>query len=172
VRLPAETPSAEPRATLSGRAVQAGKPNPTILAKAKAGDPAAQTALGNAYEFGQGASQYYEGAVLRYRQEADQGNADAGAVWADLEALGNNVPLDHAQAAMWYRKAADQGYALAQFNLGLLYDWGHGVPQDKAQAAEWFRKSANQGYAPAQLDLGEAYNLNYAHTSASPGGAD
>jgi TPR repeat protein len=132
--------------------------DPTLLAKAEAGDAIAQRKLGYAFDLGQGCSQSYALAALWYRKAADQGDAKAQYDLGLLCDKGEGVPQDYAQASTWFRKAAEQGNSAAQFYLGSLYDGGHGVTQDPGLAAMWYRKAADQGQASAQYALGRLYD--------------
>ncbi len=131
--------------------------NPSMLAKARAGDAYAQWYLGFHYMQGKGVPQDYAQAAVWYRRSADQGNANAQSLLGRLYHQGQGVPQDDAQAAIWWRKAAEQGQMFAQGSLGRAYERGRGVPQDYAQAAEWYRKAANQGDPIAQSYLGLLY---------------
>jgi TPR repeat protein len=131
--------------------------DPTLLAKANAGNADAQFNLGAHYANGQGVMQDYAQAAVWYQKAGDQGNASAQYNLALLYEDGRGLQQDYAQAAIWYRKAAEQGFASAQCNLGLLYAHGRGVQQDHTQAAAWYRKAAEQGNAVAQFDLGALY---------------
>lgn len=106
--------------------------DPTLLVKAKAGDPASQYQVGWHYEH-------------------------PDAIWGGGYTESGSSQHDYAQAAFWYRKAAEQGYAAAQYDLGDLYFFGHGVPVDYVQGVTWFRKAAEQGYPAAQTDLAHFY---------------
>src|SRR5580692_12536910 len=75
--------------------------DPALLARANAGDAAAQLQAGNAYIQG-------DGAARESTQLAD----------------------DYRQAAEWYRKAAVLGIAAAQIHLADLYRDGRGVERD------------------------------------------
>ncbi len=103
-----------------------------VLAKANAGDAAAQIQMG------------------------DQSRAAAAAVAHDPDLAADNYKA----AAAWYRKAADQGSLTAQLRLAELYrDGGMGFPRDMSQAAEWYRKAAEQGEVGAQATLGLLYSI-------------
>ena len=92
-----------------------------VLAKANAGDAAAQYQVGWYYEH-------------------------PNAIWGNGYTESGSSPHDYVQAAFWYRKAAEQGNADAQYDLGDSYLFGHGVPVDYAQGIMWLRKAAEQGY--------------------------
>jgi TPR repeat protein len=110
------------------------------LEKANAGDPSAQTEIGNIYLAGD-ADIVYTGSGF------------------DLDFT---VPPDHKKAAEWFLKAANQGYAVAQTYLGLIYQYGgDGVPQDYQKAIEWYLKAANQRDSMAQSYLGSMYRFGH-----------
>ena len=106
------------------------------------GYAAAQSALGNMYDNGQGVPQDYVEAVLWYRRAADQEHAAAQYILGFMYDRGRGVPQDDVEAARLYRLAADQGDADAQANLGVMYEFGRGVPQDDVVAHMWFDLSA------------------------------
>jgi len=126
--------------------------DPDLLAKANAGDAAAQVQLGdNSRAAGdavihnlQQAAEYYKQAIAWYRKAADQGSI-AGQM--HLAALyrdgGKGFSRDMSQAAEWYRKAAEQGDATAQASLGVLYSIGQGVPHNDAEAYYWLDLAAS-----------------------------
>ncbi len=120
-------------------AAQAPSPVPTasvsidaaLLAKANAGDPAAQVAVGEQYA--------KAGATEHYRTVAAQ---------------------DYQQAASWYLKSANQKSVDGELHLAALYrDGGNGFDRDMQQAAAWYLKAANQGDVPAQGTLGVLYSM-------------
>jgi len=126
--------------------------DPDLLAKANAGDVAAQVQMGDNFRaFGEAvphnprlSSEYYNQAIAWYRKAADQGSI-AGQM--HLAALyrdgGKGFARDMAQAAEWYRKAAEQGDVTAQASLGVLYSIGQGVPHDDMEAYFWLDLAAS-----------------------------
>jgi hypothetical protein len=142
--------------------------DPALLAKATAGDVAAEVQAGDAYSAGNGSPRDarqraadYAQAAAWYRKAADQGNIAAQIHLAELYRDGRGVPRDMEQAVAWYRKAADKGDAGAQGSLGLLYSVGMGVPQDYIEAYYWLCLAAaipgpNQAkYATNRQSVGE-----------------
>ncbi len=118
---------------------------PALLAKANAGDAAAQVAVGEYYaaaaydlHSAELAGEEYKMAAEWYLKAAGKGDL-AGEL--HLAALyrdgGKGFPRDMAQAAGWYRRAAEQGDVSAQATLGLLYSIGQGVGQDFVEAFYW-----------------------------------
>jgi hypothetical protein len=131
--------------------------DPSLLAKAKAGDAASQSAVAHAYLKGEGVPQDYAQAALWYGKAAKQGDAEAQYDLGLLYYKGQGVQQDQSQAVLWFRKAADQGDAKAQFALGWHYQHYWGAGQDHAQSAVWYHKAADQGFAKAQFELGKMY---------------
>jgi len=90
-----------------------------------------------------------EGTVNKYRQAAEQGDADAQYNLGRAYEKGLGVDSDVKEAVKWYLKAAEQGHAQAQFEIGLSYYIGLGVEENKDEAMKWFNKSAQQGCSDA-----------------------
>jgi TPR repeat protein len=132
--------------------------DPTLMAKARAGNPDAEFRVGAQYELGAKVAQDPAQAAAWYRKAADQGFAQAEHSLGVLYEFGNGVPADYTTAAQWYRKAAEQGFAPAQFSLGLCYVHGKGVPQDFQKALEWYGKAAQQKNSDALLNLAFLYH--------------
>jgi hypothetical protein len=122
-----------------------------LLAKANAGDPAAQVEVGESYARAATAThdkaqvaEDYKQAQAWYRKAADQkslaGELHLAALYRDG---GIGFPRDMAQAAAWYRKAADQGDPDSQATLGILYSMGQGVQQSDVEAYFWLDLAAS-----------------------------
>jgi hypothetical protein len=120
-------------------AAQTPSVDPGVLAKANAGQPAAQVQAGESCA----AQHDLQQAAMWYKKAADQNNV-AGEI--HLAALyrdgGKGFSRDMAQAAAWYRKAADQGDPGAQGTLGMLYTLGQGVPRSDVEAYYWLDLAA------------------------------
>ncbi|MGD0910855.1 MAG: tetratricopeptide repeat protein [Terracidiphilus sp.] len=130
-------------AVLPALGQEAGSPpaiDPAVLAKANAGDAAAQVQAGESCS----SAHDYKQAVEWYAKAADQGNIKAELDLASLyrDGRGKLFARDPAQAAAWYHKAADQGDAGAQGTLGMLYTLGQGVPQSDVEAYYWLDLAA------------------------------
>ena len=83
-----------------------------LLAKAKAGDPAAQASVGTIYALGRpGTYRDTREAAKWFTKAAEQGNADAQFSLAGLYELGRGGPKDMSTAVKWYGLAAKQGIA-------------------------------------------------------------
>ncbi|MGA3335073.1 MAG: tetratricopeptide repeat protein [Terracidiphilus sp.] len=120
-----------PFLALAQTAEQAPGIDPALLARANAGDAAAQV-------------------------QAGERCARAAAVEQNRE----QAAKDMEQAAAWYRKAAEQNNLAGELHLAALYrDGGKGFERDMAQAAGWYRKAAEQGDADAQATLGVLYSM-------------
>lgn len=124
--------------------------DPALLAKANAGDAAAQVAVGERYAAYAAEQRNVEHAGEGYRQAAEwyRRASDNAYIVAEahLAALyrdgGKGFPRDMAQAAAWYRRAAEQGDVTAQGMLGVLYSIGQGVPHDDVEAYFWLDLAA------------------------------
>jgi TPR repeat protein len=140
---------------------QTAEIDPALVAKANAGDPAAQVQVGESYAAGKGVEQDLKQAAEWYRKAAGKGDV-AGEL--HLAALyrdgGKGLPRDMAQAAAWYRKAAEQGDVGAQGTVGLLYSLGQGLPQSDVEAYFWLDLAASakgpmqQQYAQNRQTIG------------------
>lgn len=137
---------------------QAAGLDPALLAKATAGDAAAEVQVGEAYARAAANEQDraqiaedWKQAVEWYRKAADQNNVSGELRLAALyrDGAGKYLPRDMTQAATWYRKAADQGDAAAQGTLGMLYTLGQGVPRNDVEAYFWLDLAA-QAPGPSQ----------------------
>ena len=129
----------------------------TYLARAKAGDSAAQYDVGVFYARGDGLVQDYASAASWFHAAAAQGNVAAQYNLGVLYGQGLGVTRDKAAALNWYRSAADQNHPAAQFNLALAYAAGSGIKQDFATAARWYQRAAEQGLVPAMVNLAILY---------------
>jgi TPR repeat protein len=132
--------------------------DPALLAKANAGDAAAEYQVAIQYQKGDVVPRDFVQAAGWYRKAADQGYALAqyklGLLYQQKE---SGIMKDDVQAATWLRKAADQGNAPAQAALGLCFSQGNGVAQDDAQAVAWFQKAAAQNNPDAIVGLALMY---------------
>jgi hypothetical protein len=126
-------------------------PDSAVLAKANAGDAAAQVQMGDASRTAGDAlaqtpklaSVPYKMAAEWYRKAAEQGLVTGQMRLAELYRDGKGVARDMAQAAEWYHKAAEQGDVAAQGILGVLYSFGQGVAQNYVEAYYWLDLAAS-----------------------------
>ena len=129
-----------------------------VIAKATAGDPVAQDALGVSYAMGnRDVPRNYEAALKWFRKSAAQGYTESQMHLGAMYEMGRGVTKDLDEARKWYLLAAKQGNTHAQTKLGITCELGRGVAQDFAEAAKWYRLAAEQGYAEAQYKLGRLY---------------
>jgi len=112
-----------------------------LMPKAQAGDPIAQTYVGEIYEKGLGLSAPdYTQAVVWYRKAAQQGHGPAQVDLGSLYERGLGVPKDMPQALQWYRLAS-----------GLTEDRLIFESTLKAQQAEFRREIALRNQVAAGL---------------------
>ena len=132
--------------------------DPSLLAKANAGELGAQVQLGDAYFRGKGVRRDYARAAIWYRKAADQGDADSQYMLGGLYHLGEGVQQDDAQAFAWSMKAAEQGQKEAAFFISTCYRDGQGVAKDDVKGMVWLRKAAEQGVPGSQFVLASFYH--------------
>jgi hypothetical protein len=114
-----------------------------VLARANAGEAAAQIAVGEAYAAAPGKAQDCKLAATWYQKAVVQSGLSAALHLAALYRDGcKSLPRDMAQAAEWYRKAAELGDVNAQGTLGTLYFMGQGVAQNYVEAYFWLDLAA------------------------------
>ncbi len=114
-----------------------------LLAKANAGDAAAQVTVGECYGDGKGVARDLKRAAEWYQKAADKGDIGGELHLAALyRDGGKGFPRDMAQAAAWYLKAADQGDVGAQGTMGTLCSMGQGVEQSYVEAYYWLDLAA------------------------------
>jgi hypothetical protein len=134
----------------SAAIAQTSDVNPAVLARAGAGDPAAQVSAGENYAKAAGAAQDPEIATENWNKAAEwyskaaaQSNVAAEIHLAECYSYGRGVERDKVKAAEWYRKAAEQGDPGAQGTLAMLYTMGQGVTPDDEEAYFWFDLAAS-----------------------------
>src|SRR5262249_8006425 len=94
-------------------------------------------------------------AVMRYRQAADQGVAEAQYRLAAMIERGRGTARDQTEALKFYKASAEQGYALAQQRLGEADLGGKGGPQDIRQAYLWLTLATKQNIRAAERERNE-----------------
>ncbi|WP_213544493.1 tetratricopeptide repeat protein [Vannielia litorea] len=123
---------------------------------AKAGDAAAQNALGNAYHYGRGRPVDAAAAIAWYERSVAQGNPLAMLNLAQLFRWGmEGQGPDHPRALALFRQATEAGLAYAHGPLGQMHELGLGTPVDYARAAAHY--AAAEGNTEALVDLGSLY---------------
>jgi len=91
-----------------------------FLMAARDGHAAAQVALAQLFEYGQGVAKNYREAIVWLKKAADQGNVAALFHLGRLYETGRGVPRDFAAAAVWYGKAVAAGHPTARRELSRL----------------------------------------------------
>ncbi len=124
------------------------------LPRAKTGDAAAQTLIGEIYAKGLGVPENLASAATWYRLASNNGDPLATFELAVLYQQGQGVPEDRKQAAELFKTAADAGNMMAKYNLGLLYVEGVYVEPSLTKAAALIGEAANAGIAEARYDYG------------------
>jgi localization factor PodJL len=142
-------PSAGPLTALA--APPAVGPNKNLLAKAEAGDSAAQFDLAVHYAEGGAGSRNYQLAARWYEKAAQQGLAVAEYRLGSLYEKGLGVGMDMQRAKDLYQRAAEKGNTHAMHNLGVLAAEG-GKP-NYTSAALWFGKAAEYGIRDSQYNF-------------------
>jgi TonB family protein len=115
----------------------------------------------SAYERGEFAT-----ALAQFRTLAEQGSAEAAFQLGLMNANGEGVTQNHAEAVRWYRKAAGKGNADAQRSLGMCFATGQGVEKDVLQAAVWLNLASSQQDPLAQR-LRQKLDVELTPTQAS-----
>jgi hypothetical protein len=94
---------------------------------ARAGNPAAQLAVGNIYARGLGVPKNLATAFKLFEAAAAQDLPGAQVELGILYATGQGVVKDYGGALKWFRRAAEAGDGIAQYMLGHHYASGLGV---------------------------------------------
>jgi len=88
---------------------------------------------------------------------AEQGDAAAQTLIAELLTRGLGVAADQETAAKWYAKAAQNGVPAAQFQYALMQADGKFVPKDTAGSLKLMKAAADAGNTLAQFNLAQMY---------------
>lgn len=115
------------------------------VAKADAGDLAAQVELGGRYSKGEGVAKDEKEATKWYLKAGEQGNLEAQLFLGGIYIRGKSLPKNSTESAKWYLKAAEQGNAVAQCQIARMHMAGAGVEKDDGQAYTWANLAAAQG---------------------------
>ena len=117
----------------------------SIQKAAETGDPEAEFALAQAYDYGKDIAPDDQAAFSWYRKSAEQGFAPAQNALGLMYREGRGVEQSKEKAVDWYRKAAKQKFAKAMFNLGTAYYNGDGVAINDIAAYAWFLLAQQYG---------------------------
>lgn len=81
---------------------------------------------------------------------AEQGDAEAQCLIANMYHLGLGKTRSVSEAIKWYVRSASQGYGLASNNLaGIFMAGDDGVAVDRESANKWYCKAREQGFLHA-----------------------
>ena len=153
-------PSSAPGVTVTfDPTVIAARDFAQVRTQAEKGDAAAQFALGNRYDWGQGTPNDPAQAMKWYRKAADQGYAPAEFFLGLSLGMGKDGPVDRSGSIKWIFKAAEQDYAPAEFYLWTAYLFGFDVPYDLPKAVLWLRAAAEHGYSNSRTILAYRYEI-------------
>jgi hypothetical protein len=125
------------------------------LARAQAGEAAAQRVVGDLTLKGAGTEPSAAEAVGWLRKAADQGDVTAKIILAGIYLQNQAEPRDEYEPIALLLEAAEQGDADAQYNLGVCFQQGACVPRDPAKAEELYRQAANRHQSRAPLALAD-----------------
>ena len=130
-----------------------------LTERAAAGDAAAQYALADRHETGEGIAQDFAAALRLFGAAAEQGHAAAqwrlGTILSPMgKAESYGIAPDSLAALRWLEAAAGQNHADAMTLVAYAYEFGLGTAVNPAVAARWWRRLAEQGDADALHRLG------------------
>ncbi|MBU1316688.1 MAG: sel1 repeat family protein [Alphaproteobacteria bacterium] len=94
----------------------------------------------------------YVTALAKALPRAEEGDAAAQTLMAEMMSKGLGVKRDPKAAAFWYGQAAEGGDPAAMFQYALLLMSGRNVERDKDKADEFMRKAAEAGNSSAQFN--------------------
>lgn len=132
-----------------GLKADAGKAVRWLRQAAHAGNPYAESLLGNLYAEGRGVPADPSRAVHWWRAAAEAGNPQAEYRLGKAYLDGFGVKHDDRAAMDWLEKAADHGSADAQYLIGKMYHEGYVVAQDRQLARDWLSRAAASGHTSA-----------------------
>jgi hypothetical protein len=112
--------------------------------RAKAGDTAAEYAMGLRFADGAGLPQDYTAAMKWFQKaaESDDPAAQLKLVFGYIQGIG--LPRDAHQAVMWLKRAANNENTWAQRALSNLYLTGVNVPKDYVRAYTWAKIASEE----------------------------
>ena len=124
------------------------------LPRAEAGDPAAQTLIGELYNTGRGVSRDRDAAQEWFRLAAERGDPEAQFAYASnlMRGLRRGEPRPR-EAREYMERAAKAGHARAQFNLAQIIVDDRPSFAGFRQAKPFYEAAAEQGLPDAQYAL-------------------
>ncbi len=97
----------------------------------------------------------YVQALDKALNRAQNGDASAQTLVAEMMVRGLGIARDEKTAAFWYQQAAQGGDPVAMFKFALILMEGKFVTRDKAKADDYMRRAAEAGNASAQFNWGQ-----------------
>ena len=128
---------------------------PRLLARARAGDVAAQTELGGSLYFARPARKRQ--AMFWWQKAARADDTKAQYFLARCYDQGIGVRRDSWKARAWWERAAALGCVPALRELGVACAEGKGGPRDRARAKRLYGRAAAAGDEQAMCALGKVY---------------
>lgn len=125
-----------------------------LLAAAEAGDPAAQLAIAERFENGDGVVQNYARAAQWYDRAAETGNREAANRLGRLYHAGLGVSRDLPRAIALLERAAESGKADHLYDLALVIEAAQTDEAALTRAATLYRRAAEAGHLDAAVSLG------------------
>lgn len=97
----------------------------------------------------------YVQALDKALTRAQNGDASAQTLVAEMMSRGLGIARDDKTATFWYEQAAKGGDPVAMFKYALILMEGKHVKRDKVQADDYMRRAAEAGNASAQFNWGQ-----------------
>ena len=127
------------------------------LPRAKLGDPAAQTLIGELYDKGLGIKRDRQEATQWYKFAADNGSREAQFSYALKLLEGKFVTRDTDGARELLKKSADLGHSVAQFNYAQILIDERPTSRGLEIALGYYAKAAEKGVADAYFAMAQIY---------------
>ncbi len=131
------------------------------LPRARLGDPAAQTLIGELYDKGLGIKRDKKEATLWFKLAAEAGSSNAQFAYAMKLLEGKYIAKDKAMAHDLLKRSADAGHAFAQFNYGQIVIDERPTKRGYEIALGYFEKAAASGVAEANFSTAQIYATGY-----------
>ena len=122
-----------------------GDPSTELIAKAEAGDIAAQMELATQYATGEGAAKNMPESLKWLSKAAEQGNSEAQMKLGGIYIGGRGVKKSSSEAAKWFMMSAMAGNPAAQVQIARMHMTGGGVLKDDVEAYKWANLAGTQG---------------------------
>jgi TPR repeat protein len=150
-RVEAGSTDAAREAYVAGRHAEAVR---QLVPLAEAGDPDAETFLGELYLLGQGVERRVDVAAGWFKRAAARGQPFAQFNLGLMLLNGDGTDRDVVEAGRWLKASADKGMVPAMTQLGLMYVRGLHFPRNAVEAARLFSTAAELGDTEAQNQFG------------------